>query len=123
MCEHISEGIWYSDSEVWYPAISYAFENLPSTSIMLRLLVDRFAEFWNDDEEDEEEEDGAAGLSKLPHAFIMRVMRRFSEMRNETNKKNMKERCYFEHTTDDEKKACLRLHMHYDGHKGYGHFY
>jgi hypothetical protein len=118
ICEHLVDDTWYSHSEVWSPAVWWAFENLPSTSIMFQFLVDRFAECWNNDEDDE---DHMGSLSKLPPAFVMRALSRFCGMRNERKWGDVKDRCYLEHTSDDEKEACSRLHMHYDEEWDYGY--
>jgi hypothetical protein len=101
----------------WLPVVRWAFEHLTSSSIMLQLLVDRFTEKW--DEVDNDDEDMEA-LCSFPRAFVVRAMRRLCELKN--GKGNEYTRCYIEHASDDEMKACPHLHMQYDEEKGFGYF-
>lgn len=78
----------------------YAFKNVPSHNPILHLLVDKFCEDWKEAEDEDKE---TALFADFPTKFILRALRRFSELKNMSQEEKDLERCYYEHETDDEK--------------------
>jgi hypothetical protein len=61
--------------------------------------------------------------AELPKKFLLRVMRRCREMKGgEQDDEDEAERCYYEHTTDEEKASCPKKHMRYDEKKEHAYF-
>lgn len=97
--------------------IEWAFENIPSDRPLLQLLVNYFCHTWNEAEDDNE---NAEALKLMPCAYSARVMRRLAEMRREDTLQHSTA-CYLEHATGDERKACKKPHVYYDGGHDYGY--
>ncbi|KAH7094573.1 hypothetical protein FB567DRAFT_6647 [Paraphoma chrysanthemicola] len=102
------------------PTIEFAFANIPKDHPILHFLVNRFCEAW---EENEDCEWDLEAQDKFPNEFKKRVTRRLSEMlRAAKNNKKEPKRCYHQHASDVEKKACSRAHMVYNELRDYGYF-
>lgn len=72
----------------YYDAILYAFDNLPSTSPMLTLLVKLHCAYWN--ENSDTEDNGELELRQdLPHDFLLRGMEHFAKMRDKSKAKEI----------------------------------
>jgi hypothetical protein len=102
--------------------IDCAFDSVPADRPILQLIVDTFCATW------EEKGSDADTLSSFPKKFMMRVMRRYSELcvswpDDEENEKKVV-RCYYEHASVEEKeeKACPHQHMVYNKEKDFGYF-
>jgi hypothetical protein len=99
-----------------FETFSYAFENIPSDRPVLQLLlVNDYCDYWpegKDDYDDSDPEDKAnlRALNELPRAFLMRAMRRMGDFRNGRPNETAHKRCYHEHGSEEEQKACGRLH-------------
>ncbi|CAO2658845.1 Nn.00g065680.m01.CDS01 [Neocucurbitaria sp. VM-36] len=93
-----------SSTPFYYSAINYAFEHLPSNNPILRLLVDTQCCFWTSKSDTKHE--GELGLrDQLSHSFLVRVMVRFSEIRDDPKVKLI--RCnYHEHVSEEDKERC-----------------
>ena len=93
--------------------IARAFDYIPKDRVIMQFLVDDYCHTdWDDGESDE---------GKLPVGFYARCMRRLREMVNALYD-DPDTRCYLEHGNEDEKKACLKLHMRFDSEVGHGYF-
>jgi len=95
-----------------YACIILAFESLPETSALCRILVDisacRFKRY-NDDEGEQ------THYPRLPHSFLLQVMLRMSELRQSLEEREGDEALmwadmckYHEHKSDDEGAACKK---------------
>ena len=91
----------------YYELVIHAFENLPPSSPILKLLVDTHCLHWEPrtDENDQEEMELRPGL---PHDFLIRVMIRYAELKADKDGKLKKlNRCdYHLHVSDEEKEKC-----------------
>jgi len=100
--------------------IEYAFNNVPSDRVMLQHLVDDYCSQWDETQLDHV----SVRIPKwLPRAFPVRVERRFAELRSMINNVGNRSRCYYEHTSAEERKKCRYLHMFYHEVEEYGYFY
>jgi hypothetical protein len=88
--------------------IVFAFDNLPSSSPILRLLVDDYC-FHYTEEIHSEREDKYPGLPQLPHHFLLRVLFRHSEMRENPSRRTQAPCGYHNHIDAGERKVCEKL--------------
>ena len=102
-----------------WDVMRYAFTNIPSDRPILQHLVDDFCKM-HDECHDEEDEDIAA-QNELPRDFLMRVLRAFPDIRNHPPAKIVN-RCYYEHTSEEEKNRCKKVHMKFNKAKECGYF-
>jgi hypothetical protein len=104
--------------------IDCAFDSVPVDSPILQLIVDRFCATWCEKCDDTIDVDT---LSSFPKRFMMRAMRRYSELwvvtpEDEENEKKVV-RCYYEHDSGEEKKKpCPHQHMVYNKKRDFGYF-
>lgn len=81
-----------------------AFENLPQTSGILEAMVDAQVHGYDEKLDDPEQ---LELRSKLPHAFLERVMVRYSDVLREIKGKTQMWECnYHEHRTTEEEDEC-----------------
>lgn len=71
---------------------------------------------------DPEQEAILKALNELPKAFLMRAMQRLGELSRAKSADTYHERCYHEHESDKEKRACDNFHIKYDKVLDYGFF-
>jgi len=95
-----------------YAIVICAFESLPETSTLCRLLADVYASRFKRDHGDADE---VAQHSRLPHSFLLQVMLRMSELRQPLGEEEDEEGhlsadgCqYHEHVSEVEKLACKK---------------
>lgn len=100
--------------------IQHAFTHIPFDRPILQHLADICCKDWY---EDEDEEADIFAQKDLPQAFIMRVLRRFGEVR-EMKQMNIQShvRCYYEHASEEDEKRCGKAHMVYNEKRDYGYF-
>jgi hypothetical protein len=97
---------------------TWTFEHIPADRPLLQLLTNQFCEDWQWDAIDcaemKDKKAVAKALKALPTAFVVRTMRRCSELSKTAAKRwELKEPCYLEHDTDEEKDAGDKAHMVY----------
>jgi hypothetical protein len=91
-----------------YNGIIYAFNNLRSDVPLLNFLVDLHCAFWQRTCDDADEDEKAL-QSQLPNDFLVRVMYRYSELRETKTYGRRLERClYHLHASDEEREECRR---------------
>jgi hypothetical protein len=94
----------------WYESVIYAFANVPYERRLLQLMVDshcRYSEALGDANDDEEKL-----YPELPHEFLLRVMKRYRELREEgAMNKDLNECDYHEHVTEEERARCTPAMM------------
>jgi hypothetical protein len=103
---------YYSADKAGRTATRYAFANLLPSYTLRQALIDHYCDFWDDDSNDY----SLAAQYELPRSFLRRAMKRLHELStmSDEEKENEKERCYSEHISGEEKKACEGLHMRYN---------
>lgn len=84
---------------------------------MLQMLADISCSEWN---EHDDYEAPMGKLEVLPQDFMIRVIRRYSQLRFDPDTAKEK-RCYLEHASDEEQDECNSKHMTYEP-KGIGYF-
>lgn len=106
----------YIDARIWhkrpprYNTVIYAFNNLRTDIRLLKFLVDTHCAFWERDHDDLDEAEKAQ-QSQLPNDFLVRVMYRYSELKDtEENGKILDHCSYHEHASHEEREGC-RLMM------------
>ncbi|KAF2656850.1 hypothetical protein K491DRAFT_715066 [Lophiostoma macrostomum CBS 122681] len=85
----------------WYETITHAFENIPSTRKLLRILVDVHCACWTDDHDALEDE--RALREMLPRDFLLRISLRYKEMLDGTASKELDAWAYYEFGSEEEK--------------------
>ncbi|KAF2999495.1 hypothetical protein E8E13_008797 [Curvularia kusanoi] len=91
----------------FFETIILAFENLPPESDTLKLLVDSHAHGWCEELDSPEQKELRA---QLPHAFLDRVMTRYSELLKGLKANTTMHECdYHHHDTADERAECEGL--------------
>ncbi|KAJ4333155.1 hypothetical protein N0V95_009494 [Ascochyta clinopodiicola] len=96
----------------------WAFANIPADRLVLQFLVNDFCDFWH-----ERRDADNVGMKGFPHAFTLRVVRRYSQLVQLSVKKPVKTHCYIEHSSKKEQDDCeTELHMTYDAEKDFGNF-
>ncbi|KAF2709295.1 hypothetical protein K504DRAFT_271438 [Pleomassaria siparia CBS 279.74] len=92
-------------SSFYYEEIIYAFENLPTGSRILTLLVDIQCAFWNGSSD--RDFGGEIELrAQLPHDFLIRYMIRHGRIKEDPEGTELNRCSYHEHSSEEEKKAC-----------------
>lgn len=87
---------------------------------MLQLLVDMFCRGWN---EFRDSSNDRYALKRFPRAFILRVMRRYCQGSDRIElEQDIQQRCYLDHASDGDTKACQLMHMHYNLKRKFGDF-
>ncbi|KAF2035578.1 hypothetical protein EK21DRAFT_107099 [Setomelanomma holmii] len=84
------------DGPIRWQTVEYTFANIPPERPILQRIVDEHCQYW--EQQDEEDED-LADQQDLPYDFLVRVMKRHSELRG-TDISCVK--CYLEHVNDEE---------------------
>jgi hypothetical protein len=117
--ESVTRVSMLSDHADFFGLIEWAFEHVPAVWPILQLIVSTFCNGWEDEFCDEEV---VQGLKALPTSFVARVIRRYSQLRQDPNGQvEMSDCCFLEHT-GDKLKACVKVHMQYDAETDYGFF-
>jgi hypothetical protein len=99
------------------PIIKEAFEIIPADRVILQFLVDTHYNTWTTCCEE------SGPLPAFPYAFVVRAMRRFSEILEEERSQTTIKTCYYyEHVDKAALVDCGRLHMRYDAEKDFGFF-
>ena len=89
----------------YYEAIIYAFDNLPSTSPMLNLLVKLHCAYWT--ESSDTSDNGELELRhELPHDFFLRGMAQFAKGRDKEKAKGIACCECHKETTATEREGC-----------------
>lgn len=89
--------------------LAHAFENIPADRVIVQALVDDYCACWNGRDDSIY---GPTTMSCFPLA-ILRCM--INQMRDEYLFVDIhKGRCYLEHASDEEMKACADMHMRWD---------
>ena len=90
----------------YYGAVIYAFANLPSTSSVLRAMMDAHCRDF--EETGDTEENGEMKLrAQLPNTFLVGVMVRYAKLK--AKKVTRLDRCsYHDHATEHEKEECQK---------------
>lgn len=97
---------WLHKSHL-YPTAIWAFEHIPASALILQFLVDYQCDSWSETDNDE-----AIMLEKgLPAAFLRRVMRGLCELKHGSGESLMRNRCYLEHASEEDKERCTKRHM------------
>jgi hypothetical protein len=65
------------DTTTFYHLTCFAYDNIPATSVVLQFFVDTSCDDW---ENVEYKPDVLLAQKQLPHAFLLRVMRRHGEL-------------------------------------------
>jgi hypothetical protein len=96
-----------------------AHTSITSDRPILQFLVDFHCKRWKQCCEGND-----STASELPHAFVIRTMRKLHEqlIRQKQSFPKKLKRCYYEHALYHEKKACLSDHMKYNKEKDFGFF-
>ena len=103
----------------WCEIITYAFQSIPSQSIILQFLVDKHCDFWHYDTKSQEERDA---YINLPPSFMLRVMKCFADVSGGLDHLDWDRRCYREHSNDAELDDCqMEYHVFYNHFKGHGY--
>lgn len=113
----------------WQPmntleVVDWAFEHLPADNHLLQMLANDFCFNWRGKGSFHSKGSNLA-LNKCPVPFMARVMRRYRDLLNDYGldwELPNQQHCHFEHATEEEKTACVQLHMVYDENEEYGHF-
>jgi hypothetical protein len=89
-----------------YNTVIYAFDNLRTDIRLLEFLVDTHCAFWKRDHDDLNEAQKAQQC-QLPNEFLVRVMYRYSELKD-TGKdgKDLDRSSYHEHSSHEEREGC-----------------
>ena len=91
----------------FYDTVIFAFANLPADDILLKVLVDAHCQEYNVD--DDGLHKGEMELrSQLPHEFLLRVMLRYSALRQSSSDDGLNPCDYHEHKSEKERKACKK---------------
>jgi hypothetical protein len=91
-----------------YSIVIYAFNNLRSDTPLLKFLVDLHCAVWQRTCDDTDEDEKAL-QPQLPNDFLVRVMYRYSELRETKIDGTELDRCsYHVHTSDEEREECRR---------------
>jgi hypothetical protein len=102
-------------------AIKYAFAQVPRDRPILQQLVNDYCEDWHEGGDDEEL--GILAHNELPQSFLLRVTRRFAELKRMQKEEVLSGRYfYYEHDSEEDKKVCMSLHMQYSEKRDYGYF-
>ena len=97
------EGVDGGASGVSYATIIWAFDNLPSDSLILAMMVDLQCIAWNEEQDDEEEK---RDLSQLPNEFLVAVMLKQNKIRVCDETTELSACDYHLHESEEKKKAC-----------------
>ncbi|KAI4629083.1 uncharacterized protein J4E87_003344 [Alternaria ethzedia] len=97
------EGVDGGASGVSYATIIWAFDNLPSDSLILAMMVDLQCTAWNEEQDDEEEK---SHLSQLPNEFLVAVMLKQNKIRVCDETTELSACDYHLHESEEKKKAC-----------------
>jgi hypothetical protein len=95
---------WIIDDE-FLPSgatIVFAFENLPCASLILRLLVDTYCQYYDEDIHNEDKKEGAP---LFPYEFLVRCMLRHCNTRDYPLD-HLSTCDYHGHGSDAERKGC-----------------
>ncbi|KAH5329889.1 hypothetical protein HBI23_129520 [Parastagonospora nodorum] len=112
---------WFDKLEM-HDMATAMINKVPQERVIWQFLVDecclpyKYKRFVLNVAEDKEGEEG------LSREFLLRCMRRFRELVEESEQGNVKKRCYLEHLDSDQKEDCFKLHMRYDKETGHEHF-
>lgn len=116
-------GFGYTMILARYQMIAYAFDNIPSERPILQGLVDTHcSERSNHVVRNRTCRDEDEALKVLSKDFLIRATCRFGECHRAFAHKIPKARCYYEHESEAQKKACTKSHMVYDQALGTGFF-
>ncbi|KAH7389568.1 hypothetical protein DE146DRAFT_700989 [Phaeosphaeria sp. MPI-PUGE-AT-0046c] len=98
--------------------VQLAFSKLPQACVILQNLIDAYCANWNNNQRNYSLE----VQNRLPLDFHRRVSHKLYELGKMTDEEKGRQRCYFEHASDEEKGACPALHFRWDPEKGLGFF-
>lgn len=104
----------YQQASKLYSLAIYAFENIPADRPILQFLVDKHCFEWVADLDTKYD---LEYYQKLPHNFLVRVMRRYNSLYLNSGH-GFEEGCYLEHTSNEEKAECAGCHVRFDNQLG-----
>jgi hypothetical protein len=88
----------------------WAFENIPQDRVILQRLVEDYCDHYQSANAAYK----AGAMEELPMAFLRRTIHHLHGLSEMSVVAKGKVRCYLEHASDEEQKACKALHMRYD---------
>ena len=88
-----------------YEAVIYAFENLPSDSIVLQLLIDAHCRYFYQNA-DTEENGELERRQQLPKSFLIGVMLKFTAADSNAGVELLHGCDYHGHESEQERQAC-----------------
>jgi hypothetical protein len=116
--DHLDRQCGYMEVSRTLELAEEVFKIIPADRPILQYLVDNHCNFWRNCCEE-----SGSDISKLPHKFVTRAMRRLNEMlQEEQNGQTSGSRCYYEHASEADATECGDLHMWYDEEKDFGVF-
>jgi hypothetical protein len=93
-----------TDDLAYYKAVIYAFANLSTEDPVLNLMVDKHCAVFS--EELDEYDGEKQRRCQLPSEFLIRVMLRYSRVKNAGWKDELKPCDYHGHASEEERKKC-----------------
>lgn len=91
------------------PAVERAYDNIPSSRIILQFFTDEFCKHWSD-----EWDDDPKALKQLHPDALVRILRRYNRLNRMTAQEKELDCCYYEHASEQEKDLCERQHSFFD---------
>lgn len=88
-----------------YESVIYAYQNLPSDSLVLKVLVDAHCQYF-EPEMDNYDDGALRRREQLPQKFLLSCVLKYAE-KGSLDQMEELDRCdYHGHTTSEERKAC-----------------